>query len=64
MDLDVARDHGWNTVNPVPWLCEDGRCPAIRDGRIMYRDASHISELVARDLEPELAEALGEWLPS
>lgn len=64
MDLDVARDHGWNTINPVPWLCDDGRCSAIRDGQILYRDASHISELTARDLEPELADALDEWLPN
>jgi hypothetical protein len=33
---------GFIALDPTPWLCPDS-CPAIVDGVVAYRDASHIS---------------------
>ena len=33
---------GFIALDPTPWLCTDS-CPAIVDGIVAYRDASHIS---------------------
>ena len=33
---------GFIQIDPTPWLCKDF-CPAIQDGYVVYRDASHIS---------------------
>ena len=44
---------GLIAINPTPWLC-DGKCPAIVDGIVAYRDHSHISV----DMSLHLATAL------
>ena len=46
-------------VNPTPWLC-DINCPAIVNGMVAYRDASHISVDISRSLSLELGGVLAD----
>ena len=48
---------GFEGIDPTPWLCA-AICPAIIDGIVAYRDASHISVQMAVKLLPKLEEAL------
>jgi hypothetical protein len=48
---------GFEIVDPGPWLCTK-YCPAIKDGYVVYRDASHISVAAALALKPQLEAAL------
>mgnify|MGYP000277006103 FL=1 len=53
----VSIISGFEVLNPTPWLCSS-YCPAIIDGTVAYRDASHISVEMALKLLPQLEEAL------
>jgi len=53
-DLSIS---GFNVINPNPWLCSRV-CPAVKDGVVAYRDASHISVDIAIALIPRLTQAL------
>ena len=44
-------------INPTPWLCTD-ICPAIVDGKIAYRDKSHLTVEMSKHLSRELENAL------
>jgi hypothetical protein len=44
---------GFTTLDPTPWLCADS-CPAIVNGVVAYRDASHISVEMSASLSDEL----------
>jgi peptidoglycan/LPS O-acetylase OafA/YrhL len=48
---------GFETIDPTKWLCTT-YCPAILDGIVAYRDASHISVSMALHLLPSLEAAL------
>jgi len=48
---------GFDVINPNPWLCSS-YCPAIVEGTVAYRDASHISVDMALRLLPKLEAAL------
>jgi peptidoglycan/LPS O-acetylase OafA/YrhL len=48
---------GFNIINPNPWLCSNV-CPAVKDGVVTYRDASHISVDMAIALIPKLEQGL------
>ena len=48
---------GFDVINPNPWLCSS-YCPAIVEGTVAYRDASHISVDMALKLLPKLEAAL------
>ena len=48
---------GFDVIDPAPWLCTS-ICPAIQDGYVVYRDASHISVAAALALKPQLEAAL------
>ena len=50
---DPAIAGNFIKVNPTPWLC-NGTCPAIVNGVIAYRDASHISVEMSRSLALEI----------
>lgn len=50
---DAARDQcGVRILDPLPYLCRDGRCQGARDGRPLYYDDNHLSEFGARQLIP------------
>jgi hypothetical protein len=53
----VSIVSGFQVVDPTPWLCAS-YCPAIVDGTVAYRDASHISVQMAVKLLPKLEEVL------
>jgi SGNH domain (fused to AT3 domains) len=48
---------GFEIIDPTPWLCTT-YCPAIQNGYVVYRDASHISVDAALSLKPQLEAAL------
>jgi peptidoglycan/LPS O-acetylase OafA/YrhL len=48
---------GFEKIDPTPWLCSN-YCPAIQNGYVVYRDASHISVAAALALKPQLEAAL------
>ena len=50
---------GFKVIDPNPWLCSR-TCPAVRDGVVAYRDASHISVDMAIALIPRLTQSLRE----
>jgi peptidoglycan/LPS O-acetylase OafA/YrhL len=53
---------GYLLVDPTPWLC--GRtCPAVIDGIVAYRDASHISVDMSIALSVNLARGLQAFGP-
>ena len=49
--------NGFKKIDPTPWLC-NGVCSSIKDGYVVYRDASHISVAAALALTPQLEAAL------
>lgn len=46
-------------VDPTPWLC-DTQCPAVVNGVVAYRDASHISVEMSRSLALEMGGVLAD----
>ena len=48
---------GFKVIDPNPWLCSKV-CPAVKDGVVAYRDASHISVDISIALIPRLTQAL------
>jgi len=48
---------GFKSIDPTPWLCSNV-CPAVKDGVVAYRDASHISVDMSIALIPKLQQAL------
>jgi peptidoglycan/LPS O-acetylase OafA/YrhL len=48
---------GWKQINPTSWFCSD-TCPAVLNGVVLYRDASHISVMAAKMVEPQLLSTL------
>ena len=54
---DAARDRcGVKILDPLPYLCRDGRCFGAKDGRPLYYDDDHLSEFGNRLLVPMFAE--------
>ena len=49
--------NGFKKIDPTSWLCTE-LCPPIKDGYVVYRDASHISLDAALALTPLLEIAL------
>jgi hypothetical protein len=48
---------GWQQINPTSWFCSQ-TCPAIINGVVVYRDASHISVLASEMVKPQLLSTL------
>ena len=48
---------GWERINPTSWFC-NGKCPAVIDGVVIYRDSSHLSVRGALSVKRELRTAL------
>ncbi len=47
----VAK-HGADIVDPIPALCDDEKCPVVRNGAPIYRDTDHIARAAALRLTP------------
>lgn len=53
---DAARDQcGVKILDPLPYLCWDGRCHGTKDGRPLYYDDNHLSEFGNKLLVPMFA---------
>jgi hypothetical protein len=48
---------GWKRINPTSWFCSE-TCPAVLNGVVVYRDASHISVMASKMVEPQLLSTL------
>jgi peptidoglycan/LPS O-acetylase OafA/YrhL len=54
---DAAREQcGVHILDPLPYLCHDGRCYASKGGRPLYHDDNHLSEFGNKLLLPMFAE--------
>lgn len=49
---EAARRCGVTILNPLPYLCHDGRCWGSKDGRPLYYDDDHMSEYGNKLLVP------------
>jgi hypothetical protein len=47
----ASNDGGIHLVDPKPLLCEDGLCRAEADGRSLYKDEDHLSDLGGKKME-------------
>jgi len=60
----IAQKNNVTYIDPRDWLCTTSGCPAVVNGIVAYRDASHLSIPLSRKLEPillnELKKQLGE----
>jgi peptidoglycan/LPS O-acetylase OafA/YrhL len=54
----VAGHPTAKTIDMDGYVCPDGRCAALRDGTITYRDKQHITAAFAAELAPALGTAL------
>ena len=52
----AAAKCGVKILNPLPYLCWDGRCHGTKDGRSLYYDDDHLSETGAALLAPMFAQ--------
>lgn len=54
---NAARDQcGVKILDPLPYLCRDGRCHGAKNGRPLYYDDDHLSEYGNKLLVPMFAE--------
>lgn len=54
---DAARDQcGVKILDPLPYLCWDGRCHGTKNGRPLYFDDNHLSEFGNKLLVPMFAQ--------
>lgn len=54
---NAARDEcGIKILDPIPYLCHDGRCYGSKNGRPLYYDDDHLSEFGNKLLVPMFAE--------
>ncbi|MFM4863404.1 SGNH hydrolase domain-containing protein [Aeromonas media] len=49
---EAASQCGVKIINPLPYLCHDGRCWGSKDGRPFYYDDNHLSEFGNKLLVP------------
>ena len=50
---DAARERcGVKILDPLPYLCKDGRCDALAEGRSLYSDDNHLSTYGGSHLVP------------
>jgi len=57
LPVPVTITSQFSVIDPTQWLCTSD-CPAIINGTVVYRDASHISVEMSRKLAPVLEKAL------
>lgn len=53
----LIKVDGYLLLDPTPWLCAR-KCPAVLDGIVTYRDASHISVEMSTSQSVQMARAL------
>ncbi|MBB3428307.1 peptidoglycan/LPS O-acetylase OafA/YrhL [Rhizobium sp. BK312] len=48
----LAAKYGVTIVDPLPFICSNGRCDAVRNGLPLYKDADHLTATFATTLSP------------
>jgi hypothetical protein len=43
MVSDIQRNAPLNTFDPLPFLCDDQWCYAVKDGKVLYSDHQHLT---------------------
>lgn len=56
----VAGKYGVTIIDPLPSICSNGRCDALRDGLPLYKDADHLTATFATTLSPLYVPVLSE----
>ena len=59
-----ARHPGITLFDPLPYLCDVGNCWAVRDGRPLYSDSSHVNARGVGILEPAFVQLLSKLIES
>jgi peptidoglycan/LPS O-acetylase OafA/YrhL len=54
---EAALHCGVNILDPLPYLCHDGRCWGDAEGRPLYSDSNHLSEFGSTLMEPIFKQA-------
>ena len=54
---EAALRCGVKILDPLPYLCHDGRCWAEAEGRPLYADSNHLSEFGSSLLKPMFRQA-------
>ncbi len=54
LQVEAAERCDARLLDPVPYLCPEGRCEAVKDKRAIYYDDDHLSEFGSRLLVPML----------
>jgi peptidoglycan/LPS O-acetylase OafA/YrhL len=55
----AATAHGIDFIDPVPWLCAQGKCPAVIGTTPVYSDGEHFTQAFSKKLAPLLAASMG-----
>lgn len=56
----LAARYGAALIDPLPSLCSNGRCDAVRNGLPLYKDADHLTATFAATLSPLYVPVLSE----
>jgi hypothetical protein len=54
----AAGAAGARYIDPEPWFCTGGRCPAVVGSTPVYTDGRHLTSAYSHRLAPQLAQAL------
>jgi len=54
---EAVKQCGVKILNPLPYLCHDGRCWGSKEGRSLYSDDNHLSEYGNKLLVPMFKQA-------
>lgn len=59
---EVAVNNNIQVLDPIPYLCNEGRCRALFKGRPIYYDGDHMSEYGNKLLTPMFSLAMKKYL--
>ncbi len=58
----AAEETGTEYLDPTPWICWQGECPAVIGDIVTYRDRGHLTSVYAGELGDDLGRKLGIWV--
>jgi peptidoglycan/LPS O-acetylase OafA/YrhL len=60
--ISAAQKHGGAMVDPTAALCDAAFCPVERDGRLLYKDADHITRSAAISISHIFDQSMAELM--